>query len=328
VPRWNTISISGYHIREAGSTAVQEVAFTLTDAIAYVDAAVRAGLDVDAFAGRLSFFFNVHNNFFEEIAKFRAARRLWARIMRERFGAKNPRSWMLRFHSQTAGSSLTAQQPMNNVVRTTIQALAAVCGGTQSLHTNGFDEALTLPTETSARTALRTQQVIAYESGAADTIDPMAGSYFMETLTDEIEKRVNDYIEKIDELGGAVTAIENGFQQREIQQAAYTFQQAIEAESDIVVGVNAFVVDDDEAIEMLKINPEGERRQCEKLEALKSRRDNEAVAKTLAGVTEAARGTDNLMPKIIDAVRVYATLGEISDAMREIYGSFTPPTFV
>jgi methylmalonyl-CoA mutase N-terminal domain/subunit len=328
VPRWNTISISGYHIREAGSTAVQELAFTLTDAIAYVDAAVRAGLDVDAFAGRLSFFFNVHNNFFEEIAKFRAARRLWAKIMRERFGAKNPRSWMLRFHSQTAGSSLTAQQPMNNVARTTIQALAAVCGGTQSLHTNGFDEALTLPTETAARTALRTQQVIACESGAADTIDPMAGSYFVETLTDEIEKRVIDYIEKIDQLGGAVTAIENGFQQREIQQAAYTFQQAIEAKSAIVVGVNGFTVDEDESIEMLKIDPEGERRQCERLEALKGRRDNEAVAKALASVTEAARGTDNLMPKIIDAVRVYATLGEISNAMRDVYGSFTPPTFV
>lgn len=328
VPRWNTISISGYHIREAGSTAVQEVAFTLADAIAYVDAALKVGLDIDAFAGRLSFFFNVHNNFFEEIAKFRAARRLWARIMRERFGAKNPRSWMLRFHSQTAGSSLTAQQPVNNVVRTTIQALASVCGGTQSLHTNGFDEALSLPTEAAARTALRTQQIIAYESGVADTIDPLAGSYFVENLTDEIEQRAAEYIEKIDELGGAVTAIENGFQQREIQQAAYVYQQAVEADSEIVVGVNGFTVDEDEKAELLKLDPENEARQRQKVEDLRARRDNEAVEKALARVSAAAKGTDNLMPAIVDAVRVYATLGEISDAMREVYGGFTPPTFV
>ncbi len=328
VPRWNTISISGYHIREAGSTAVQEVAFTLANAIAYVDAAVRKGLDVDTFAGRLSFFFNVHNNFFEEIAKFRAARRMWARIMRERFGAKNPRSWMLRFHSQTAGSSLTAQQPLNNIVRTTVQALAAVCGGTQSLHTNSYDEALSLPTELAARTALRTQQILAYESGAADTIDPIGGSYFVEQLTDEIERRAQDYIARIDDLGGAVTAIESGFQQREIQQAAYAWQQAVEREEEIVVGVNRFQVAEDEPIDLLRIDPAVEAKQLERLRALRERRDNNAVERALARVAETARGSDNLMPAIIDAVRAYATLGEISDAMREEFGQFQPPVFL
>jgi len=328
VPRWNTISISGYHIREAGCTAVQEVAFTLSDAIAYCDAAIKSGLDVDDFAGRLSFFFNVQNTFFEEVAKFRAARRLWAKIMRERFGAKKPRSWMLRFHSQTAGASLTAQQPVNNVVRTTVQALAAVCGGTQSLHTNGFDEALTLPTETAARTALRTQQVLAHESGVGDTVDPMAGSYFIEQLTAEIETRAMEYIEKIDDLGGAVSAIERGYQQQEIQQSAYTFQQAIEAHDQIVVGVNDFTVEEDEPIELLKIKPELEAQQVAKVEALRQRRDSDAVTQALARVTEAARGTENLMPRIIDAVRVYATLGEISDAMREEFGQFDAPTFL
>jgi len=328
VPKWNTISISGYHIREAGSTAVQEVAFTLANAIAYVQAAVAKGLDVDAFAGRLSFFFNVHNNFFEEIAKFRAARRMWAKIMRDRFKAKNPRSWMLRFHSQTAGSSLTAQQPINNVVRTTVQALASVCGGTQSLHTNGFDEALSLPTETAARTALRTQQIIAYESGAADTVDPLAGSYFVETLTDEIEQRASEYIAKIDDLGGAVMGIENGFQQREIQQAAYAWQQAVERNQEIVVGVNRFQVEEQEQTELLQIDRAGEEKQVRRLQDLRGRRDNEAVRKALARVTETARGTANLMPAIVDAVRVYATLGEISDAMREQFGQFTPPVFL
>jgi methylmalonyl-CoA mutase N-terminal domain/subunit len=328
VPKWNTISISGYHIREAGSTAVQEVAFTFANAIAYVQAAVDKGLDIDAFAGRLSFFFNVQSNFFEEIAKFRAARRMWARIMRERFKAKSPRSWMLRFHSQTAGASLTAQQPINNVVRTTIQGLAAVCGGTQSLHTNGFDEALTLPTEIAARTALRTQQIIAYESGAADTIDPLAGSYFIEELTDEIERRANEYIEKIDKMGGAVAAIENGFQQREIQQAAYSWQKAVESQDEIVVSVNRFQVDQVEPIELLRIPPEVEIKQVSRLKALKQRRDNDAVKKALARITEATRGTENLMPLIIDAARVYATVGEISDAMLEQFGRFDPPVFL
>ncbi len=328
VPRWNTISISGYHIREAGSTAVQEVAFTLANAIAYVDAAIKAGLSIDDFAGRLSFFFNVHNNFFEEVAKYRAARRLWAKIMRERFGAKQARSWMLRFHSQTAGSSLTAQQPVNNVVRTTVQALAAICGGTQSLHTNSYDEALSLPTESAARTALRTQQVIAYESGVADTIDPMAGSYFVESLTDQIEARAAEYISKIDDMGGAVAAIERGFQQREIQQAAYAWQQAVETNREIIVGVNDFQLERDEATELLKVGPELEKRQTARLNALRARRDNAAVAKALARITASARGSDNLMPPIVDAVRVYATLGEISDAMREVFGQFQPPTFL
>ena len=328
VPKWNTISISGYHIREAGSTAVQEVAFTLANAIAYVDAAVAKGLDVDAFAGRLSFFFNVHNNFFEEIAKFRAARRMWAKIMRDRFKAKNPRSWMLRFHSQTAGSSLTAQQPINNVVRTTIQALASVCGGTQSLHTNSYDEALSLPTETAVRTALRTQQIIAYESGAADTIDPLGGSYFVESLTDEIERRATEYIQKIDDLGGSVIGIENGFQQREIQQASYAWQQAVERNQEIVVGVNRFQIEEQESHELLRIDRAGEEKQVRRLKDLRSRRDNEAVRKALTRVTETARGTGNLMPAIVDAVRVYATLGEISDAMREQFGQFTPPVFL
>jgi methylmalonyl-CoA mutase N-terminal domain/subunit len=328
VPRWNTISISGYHIREAGSTAVQEVAFTLADAIAYVEAAVRVGLDVDDFGGRLSFFFNVHNNFLEEVAKFRAARRLWARIMKERFQAKNPRSMMLRFHSQTAGSSLTAQQPINNVVRTALQALASVLGGTQSLHTNSYDEALGLPTEMAVRTALRTQQVIAYESGVADTIDPLAGSYHVEYLTDEIERRAEEYIATIDKLGGAVPAIEGGFQQREIQQAAYKYQQGVESRDDIVVGVNRFEVEEEEPTEILRIDPELERKQIEKLKKLKSTRDNDAVKRTLARVSETAAGEANLMPAIVDAVRVYATLGEISDAMRSRFGEFHPPVFV
>jgi len=328
VPRWNTISISGYHIREAGSTAVQEVAFTLADAIAYVEAATRVGLDVDDFGGRLSFFFNVHNNFLEEVAKFRAARRLWARIMKERFQAKNPRSMMLRFHSQTAGSSLTAQQPINNVVRTALQALASVLGGTQSLHTNSYDEALGLPTETAVRTALRTQQVIAYESGVADTIDPLAGSYYVEYLTDEIERRAEEYIATIDKLGGAVPAIESGFQQREIQQAAYKYQQAVESRDEIVVGVNRFEVEEEEPTDILKIDAELERRQVEKLKKLKSTRDNDAVKRALARVSETAAGEANLMPAIVDAVRVYATLGEVSDAMRSRFGEFHPPVFV
>ena len=328
VPKWNTISISGYHIREAGSTAVQEVAFTLANAIAYVDAAVAKGLDIDAFAGRLSFFFNVHNNFFEEIAKFRAARRMWAKIMRERFKAKSPRSWMLRFH--TPDGRLVADRAAADQQRrtTTVQALASVCGGTQSLHTNSYDEALSLPTETAVRTALRTQQIIAYESGAADTIDPLGGSYFVESLTDEIERRATEYIQKIDDLGGSVIGIENGFQQREIQQAAYAWQQAVERNQEIVVGVNRFQVDEQESHELLRIDRAGEEKQVRRLKDLRSRRDNEAVRKALARVTETARGTGNLMPAIVDAVRVYATLGEISDAMREQFGQFTPPVFL
>jgi len=328
VPKWNTISISGYHMREAGCTAVQEVAFTLANGIAYVDAALAAGLDIDEFAGRLAFFFNCHNYFFEEVAKFRAARRLWARIMKERFGTKKERNMALRFHTQTAGSSLTAQQPINNMIRTTVQALAAVCGGTQSLHTNGFDEALTLPTEGAATGALRTQQILAYESGVGDTVDPMAGSYFVEALTDEIERRSIEYIETIDKLGGSVGAIERGFQQREIQQAAYTYQQAIESGDQILVGVNKFKTEKDPPIELLRIPKEVEQRQKDKLASVKARRDNEAVRKALAEVSRRAAGTDNLMPAIIDAVRAYATLGEISDAMRESFGAYDAPVFI
>jgi len=328
VPRWNTISISGYHIREAGSTAVQEVAFTLADGIAYVEAAINVGLDVDDFAGRLSFFFNVHNNFFEEIAKYRAARRLWAKIMKERFGATRERSMMLRFHSQTAGSSLTAQQPINNIVRTAVQALAAVCGGTQSLHTNSFDEALALPTEAAVTAALRTQQIIAHESGVADSIDPMGGSWLVEQLTDEIEQRAEQYIEQIDKLGGAVAAIERGFQQQEIQQAAYSYQLAQESGDSVLVGVNRFQADEEAPVDLLKIDASVETRQLEKLAALKARRDNDAVQAALALVIETARGDGNLMPVIVDAVKTYATLGEVSDAMREVFGEFDAPVFI
>ncbi|MBC8294028.1 MAG: methylmalonyl-CoA mutase family protein [Proteobacteria bacterium] len=328
VPRWNTISISGYHIREAGSTAVQEVAFTLADGIAYVQAAIDVGLNVDDFAGRLSFFFNVHNNFFEEIAKYRAARRLWAKIMKERFGATRERSMMLRFHSQTAGSSLTAQQPINNIVRTAVQALAAVCGGTQSLHTNSYDEALALPTEAAVTAALRTQQIIAHESGVADSIDPMGGSWFVEQLTDEIEERAEQYIEQIDKLGGAVAAIERGFQQQEIQQAAYSYQLAQESGDSVLVGVNRFQADEEAPVDLLKIDASVETKQLEKLAALKARRDNDAVRAALALVTETARGDGNLMPVIIDAVKTYATLGEVSDAMREVFGEFDAPVFI
>jgi len=328
VPRWNTISISGYHIREAGSTAVQEVAFTLADGIAYVQAAIDVGLNVDDFAGRLSFFFNVHNNFFEEIAKYRAARRLWAKIMKERFGATRERSMMLRFHSQTAGSSLTAQQPINNIVRTAVQALAAVCGGTQSLHTNSYDEALALPTEAAVTAALRTQQIIAHESGVADSIDPMGGSWFVEQLTDDIEERAEQYIEQIDKLGGAVAAIERGFQQQEIQQAAYSYQLAQESGDSVLVGVNRFQADEEAPVDLLKIDASVETKQLEKLAALKARRDNDAVRAALALVTETARGDGNLMPVIIDAVKTYATLGEVSDAMREVFGEFDAPVFI
>jgi methylmalonyl-CoA mutase N-terminal domain/subunit len=324
VPTWNTISISGYHIREAGSTAAQEIAFTLADGIAYVQAALDAGLNIDKFGGRLSFFFNVHNNFFEEVAKFRAARRLWAKIMKDRFGAMDPRSMMLRTHAQTAGSSLTAQQIDNNVVRVTLQALAAVLGGTQSLHTNGRDEALALPTETSARLALRTQQVIAHESGAADTIDPLGGSYFVEALTDELEAKAVEYLDKIDTLGGAVKAIESGYQQREIHNAAYKYQQAIENRDQIIVGVNEFVLADEQPPDLLRLDPTLERRQRAKVAAVRAERSQDTAEKALSDVTRAARDGTNLMPPILAAVRAYATLGEISDAMREVFGEYRP----
>ena len=324
VPNWNTISISGYHIREAGSTAAQEIAFTLSDGIAYVEAAVKAGLNVDEFGARLSFFFNVHNNFLEEVAKFRAARRLWARIMKDRLGAKDPRSMMLRTHAQTAGSSLTAQQPDNNVVRTTIQALAAVLGGTQSLHTNSKDEALALPTEDSVRLALRTQQIIAHESGVADTIDPLAGSYCIEALTDELERKAQEYIAAIDKLGGAVRAVELGYQQREIHNAAYQYQQEIERKSRVIVGVNEFTLADEPAPELLRIDPGLEERQKAKLADVRAERNQAAAERAIRQVEDTARGGSNLMPAILDAVRAYATLGEIADAMRRVFGEYEP----
>ena len=322
VPEWNTISISGYHMREAGSTAVQEVAFTLGNGIAYVQAAIRAGLDVDQFGPRLSFFFNAHNNFLEEVAKFRAARRMWARIMREQFGAKNPRSWMLRFHTQTAGSTLTAQQPENNIVRTALQAMAAVLGGTQSLHTNGYDEALALPTEQAARIALRTQQIVAYESGAPHTVDPLAGSYYIEALTDEVEKRANDYLQKIDALGGMLKAIERGYVQQEIQNAAYEYQQKVDSEEAVVVGMNKFAVEDEKAIPIQRIDEDLERKQVERLRALRERRDPAPWQAALQLVEDAARSGENLMPRILGAVEAYATVGEISDVMRKVFGEY------
>jgi methylmalonyl-CoA mutase, N-terminal domain len=320
LPRWNPISISGYHVREAGSTAVQEVAFTLSNAISYVQAALDAGLDIDAFAGRLSFFFNSHNNLFEEVAKFRAARRMWAHIMRDRFHAKDPRSMMLRFHTQTAGSTLTAQQPDNNIVRTAYQALAAVLGGTQSLHTNSKDEALSLPTEEAVRIALRTQQILAYESGVADVVDPLAGSYYVEYLTNAIEERAWDYIRQIDALGGSVHAIERGFMQAEIEQAAYDYQLALEEERAIVVGVNRFTQEEEERPALLRVDPEVGRQQAAKLAALRLRRNNERVEQTLSALQRGAEGTENLMPLIVDAVEAYATLGEISNALRRVFG--------
>ena len=322
VPKWNTISISGYHIREAGATAAQEIGFTLANAIAYVQAAIDAGLDVDSFANRISFFFNSHNDLFEEVAKFRAARRLWAKIMKERFKAKDKRSMMLRFHTQTAGSSLTAQQPDNNIIRTTIQALAAVLGGTQSLHTNSKDEALALPTENSAQIALRTQQIIAYESGVVNTIDPLAGSFFVEALTDELEKEAEEYIMKIDELGGSPSAIEIGYIQKEIQKSAYQYQKDIEDGKRIIVGVNKFVVEEEEMPEILKINPEIEKNQIQFLRKIKAERDNSLVNEKLKLLKEAAQGDANLMPFIIDAVRVYASIGEICNTLREVFGEY------
>jgi methylmalonyl-CoA mutase, N-terminal domain len=325
-PRWNTISISGYHIREAGSTAVQEIAFTLADAITYVEAAIAAGLDVDAFAGQLSFFFNAHNHFVEEVAKFRAARRLWARIMRERFGAQDPRSWRLRFHTQTGGSTLTAQQPQNNIVRVALQALAAVLGGTQSLHTNGYDEALALPTADAARLALRTQQVIAHESGVADSVDPLAGSYFLEALTDRLEAEALAYIEAIDEMGGMLAAIEQGYVQREIHEAAYRFQQALERQEAIVVGVNRYVEEQEPAIELMRVDPAIEATQREQLAALRDRRDDARVAALRERLAAAAEGDENLMPLFVECVENDVTLGEICQTLRAVWGEYRPAT--
>ncbi|HKC84326.1 MAG TPA: methylmalonyl-CoA mutase family protein, partial [Blastocatellia bacterium] len=323
VPNWNTISISGYHIREAGSTAAQEVAFTLADGIAYVQAALDAGLQIDYFAPRLAFFFNAHNNFLEEVAKYRAARRLWARIVRDRFGAKNPKSMMLRFHTQTAGSTLTAQQPEVNIIRTTVQALAAVLGGAQSLHTNAMDEALGLPTEEAARVALRTQQVIAYESGVADTADPLGGSYAVEYLTGEIERLAAEYIEKIDAMGGMLAAIEAGYPQREIERAAYDYQKAVEAGEEVVVGVNRFQIKEETAIPILKIDPAFERSQVERVRNTRAERDAAAATAALNEVERAASSGENLMPRIIAAVEAYATLGEVADAMRRVFGEYS-----
>ena len=323
VPKWNPISISGYHIREAGSTAAQEIAFTLGDGIAYVDAAMKRGLDVDSFAGRLSFFFNVHNNFLEEVAKFRAARRLWARTMKERFKAKDPRSCTLRFHAQTAGSTLTAQQPDNNVVRVAIQALAAVLGGCQSLHTNSRDEALSLPTEASARIALRTQQIVAHESGVCDFIDGLGGSWALESLTDELEAKAVDYLRRIDEMGGMVEAISRQFPQREIEDAAYAAQKEVEEKKQIVVGVNEFVSSGEAAMDMLRIDPKLEEQQIARVKAFRRQRDNSSTTRALSELKKAAEGSENVVPKIVTAVKARATLGEVANAMREVFGEHT-----
>jgi len=322
VPQWNTISISGYHIREAGSTAAQEVGFTIADGIAYVEAALKAGLDVDAFAPRLSFFFNAHNDLLEEVAKFRAARRLWAKIMKERFGAKNPKSMTMKFHTQTGGSTLTAQQPENNIVRVTIQTLAAVLGGTQSLHTNSKDEALALPSEDSVRTALRTQQVVAHESGITNTADPLAGSYFIESKTNEIEKAALEYIEKIDDLGGAPEAINKGYIQQEIMDAAYTYQKEVETNERVIVGMNKFQIDEKPPTGLLKVDPAVEAKQVKQIDDLKELRDSKEVETTLENLKTACETDENVMPYILKAVKAYATLGEISDVMREVFGEY------
>jgi methylmalonyl-CoA mutase N-terminal domain/subunit len=322
LPLWNTISISGYHIREAGSTAVQELAFTLADGLEYARWGLERGLDIDEFAPRLSFFFNCHNDFFEEVAKFRAARRIWAREMKERFGARNPRSWWMRFHTQTAGCSLTAQQPELNLVRTAIQALAAVMGGTQSLHTNSWDEALALPSEKAARLALRTQQAIAHESGAANTIDPLGGSFFVESLTNQMEEECYNYFRQIEDLGGVIPAIEAGFFQREIAEASYRYQREIETRERISVGVNEYVMDEPIEIPILEMDPEGEQRERQRLARVRSERDSGLASQSLNALREACQGSDNLMPRILDAVNAYCTLGEICDVMREVFGEY------
>lgn len=322
IPSWNTISISGYHIREAGSTAIQEVAFTLSNGIAYVQAGIDAGLAVDDFAPRLSFFFNVHNDVLEEIAKFRAARHLWAEIMRGRFGAANPRSWMLRFHAQTAGSTLTAQQPLNNVVRVALQALAAILGGTQSLHTNGFDEALALPTEEAAKLALRTQQILGYESGVTAATDPLGGSYYLEAMTDAIVNQARDLIDEVDERGGSVPAIESGWMQNQIEEAAYEWQRGVDEEALIVVGVNRFVEDEPARVDILRADPEVEKQQVARLEQIRRERDDEAVRQALTAVADTARSPDNLLYPMKEALSLYATIGEVSDALRDVFGEF------
>ncbi len=329
VPRWNTISISGYHIREAGATAVQELAFTLADGIEYVKMGIEAGLDVDAFAPRYSFFFDSHMDFFEEVCKMRAARRMWAKIMKERFGARKPRSWWMRFHTQTAGCSLTAQQPMNNVVRTAIEALAAVLGGTQSLHTNSMDETWALPTEEAVTVALRTQQIIAHETGVTNTIDPLAGSYFVESLTNEMEEKAWEYIEKIEEMGGIIPAIERGYPQKEIIEAAFRFQQQVEAKEKIVVGVNDYIMEGEELpIDILKVDPEVERVQLERLREVKSKRDNAKVRSLLDDLRDAAADEkENLMPIVLDLVKAYASVGEIMGAMKDVFGVYTDPGY-
>lgn len=328
LPRWNVISISGYHIREAGSTAVQELAFTLVDGIEYVKWGLDRGLAVDDFAPRLSFFFNAHNDFFEEVAKYRAARRMWAKIMREKFGAKNPRSWLLRFHAQTAGVSLTAQQPENNVARVAVQALAAVLGGTQSLHTNSMDEALALPSELAVRVALRTQQILAEESGVANTVDPLGGSYFVEQLTDQMEAEAWAYIDKIEALGGVLPAIEAGFFQQEIADAAHRYQQEIDTHQRIIVGVNDYVAGEPAQIPILEMDPQGYELQCARLEEVRANRDQQAVARSLANLRTAAQGTENLMPYIIEAVKTYTTLQEIMDVFREVFGEYRETTVI
>jgi methylmalonyl-CoA mutase N-terminal domain/subunit len=323
VPRWNTVSVSGYHIREAGSTAVQELAFTLADGMAYVDACLERGLNVDAFAPRLSFFFDAHIDFFEEIAKFRAARRIWARAMRERYGAQDPRSWKMRFHTQTAGVSLTAQQPELNVARTAVEALAAVLGGTQSLHTNAMDEVLALPTDRAAMIALRTQQMLGYETGVASTVDPLGGSYFVENLTRVMEAQAEEYFRKIDELGGVIPAIEQGFFQREIADASFRYQQELEQRRRVMVGVNEFVVDEEPQLEILRIDPKLEVEQAERVAEVRRKRDAARCSKALTDLRKAASGTDNLMPYILDAVRAYATEGEIMGTLTEVFGTYT-----
>ncbi len=327
VPKWNTISISGYHIREAGATAAQELAFTLADGMTYVEWAMQRGLDVDEFAPRLSFFFNAHMDFFEEIAKYRAARRIWAKVMRDKFGAKNPRSWWLRFHTQTAGCSLTAQQPENNIVRTALEALSAVLGGTQSLHTNSMDEALALPSEKAVTIALRTQQIIAHESGVTNTVDPLAGSFFVEALTNRMEEEANRYFREIEALGGVLAAIEKGYFQRQIAESAYRYQREIDTKARVVVGVNEYVAEEPLEIPLLEMDREGERRQIARLQRVRAERNNEAVSQKLAALEEAARGTQNLMPFIIDAVREYATLGEICDVFRKVFGEYREPVY-
>jgi methylmalonyl-CoA mutase, N-terminal domain len=323
MPKWHPISISGYHIREAGSNAIQELAFTLADGFAYVDAAIERGLDVDDFAPRLSFFFNAHVDFFEEIAKYRAARRIWARELRERYGAKNPRSWLMRFHTQTAGVSLTAQQPEVNIVRTALEAMAAVLGGTQSLHTNSFDEALALPTEDAVRIALRTQQVIAHETGAVNTIDPLGGSYYVEDLTDRLEAEAYDYFDRIEKLGGVIPAIKENFFQREIADASFRYQHEVEQKQRIIVGVNRYALEDEPEVEILRIDPALEREQIERVRALRGRRDSAAVESALARVRQAAAEKQNLMPPLIDAAKAYTTLGEMCDALRSVWGTWT-----